>query len=98
MTKIQSPAARTFVAVATASILSFSAAAAVGYVIPLLMLKVRFGFGDDDIPIGYGFDGLLFGAAALVLGLVATVLLSKRIYRKLSPAPAAPPTMKEPLS
>jgi hypothetical protein len=63
-----------------------SAVVIFGYIVPLLVLKIRFGFDDDDIPIGYGFDLLLISAAAFVVGVAAAVFLSRWLYRQLTPA------------
>jgi hypothetical protein len=76
---------RGLVAIGTAALVCMSAVIVFGYVIPLLVLKIRFGFGDDDIPVGYGFDGLLILAIAFGIGVIATLWLSAALYRRLSP-------------
>ena len=76
---------RGLVAIGTAALVCMSAVIVFGYIIPLLVLKVRFGFGDDDIPVGYGFDGLLILVIAFGIGVIATAWLSALIYRQLSP-------------
>lgn len=73
------------VAIGTAAIICMSAVIVLGYVIPLSVLKFRFGFGDDDIPVGYGFDGLLILLVAFGVGLIATAWLGVILYRRLSP-------------
>lgn len=76
---------RGLVAIGIAALACMSAVTVLGYVIPLLVLKIRFGFGDDDIPVGYGFEGLLILVVAFGVGVIATAWLSVTLYRRLSP-------------
>ena len=76
---------RGLVAVGAAALVCMSAVIVLGDIIPLLVLKIRFGFGDDDIPMGYGFDGLLILVVAFGIGAIATVWLSVVLYRQFSP-------------
>lgn len=82
---IEGRLSRGLVAIGTAALVCMSAVIVLGYVIPLLVLKIRFGFGDDDIPAGYGFDGLLILVVAFGIGFIATVWISVFLYRRFSP-------------
>jgi hypothetical protein len=76
---------RSLVALTAALTTSLLAVFVLGYYVPLLALKIRFGFGDDDIPMGYGFDGLLILAISALIGVIATAFLSRWFYRRLTP-------------
>jgi cell division protein FtsX len=83
---IRRPWLRRLVAVSAAGACSLSGVVVVGYEIPLLLLKLRFGFEDDDIPMGYGFDLMFISIGAFVIGLVAAAWLSVLAYRRLTPS------------
>ena len=61
------------------------AAIVLGYFAPLFVLELRFGFDDDDIPIGYGFDLALISGGAIIIGIALAVWLGMRIYRSSEP-------------
>jgi hypothetical protein len=82
---------RILVAITAALVTSLLAVFVLGYYVPLLVLKIRFGFGDDDIPMGYGFDGLLVLAISALVGVIAASFLSSRFYRRLTPLPRCRP-------
>jgi hypothetical protein len=75
---------------ATALVVAGSAAAVLfvlaGFVLPAWMIPVLFRQDWDDLPIGTGLLILPILAVAAILSLVFVVLVTKRLYKNLSPA------------